>query len=218
MEYLEIIQHLLVPVAHAAEAVAEHAPAAAEAVGHAGEGFVQVSTEIHEAAENDVIGRLGIDAKLFIAQVINFGLVLLVLWKFAYKPLLKLMDDRTKKIESGLKKAEEMDIRVKELETEKEEILTAARKEAREIVDLATSGAEEKRQSMIISAKEEVEKVVLQGKEQLSVQKTQMIEEAKGELADLIVTAALKVTGDNIDKKKAASDAVSAVEELSKSI
>lgn len=46
---------------------------------------------------------LGIDPKLFIGQIINFLILLFILTKFAYKPIVKLLDDRRQKIADGLK-------------------------------------------------------------------------------------------------------------------
>lgn len=60
--------------------------------------------------------QLGIDWHLLLSQVINFFLLLLVLWYFVYKPLLKLLHDRKDKIEQGIVKAEEADRRLLEVD------------------------------------------------------------------------------------------------------
>ena len=57
----------------------------------------------------DLISQLGIDAKLLIAQVINFVVLLVVLYAFAYKPILKMLHKRTEKIEAGSKNAEKVE-------------------------------------------------------------------------------------------------------------
>ena len=54
----------------------------------------------------DALANLGIDIKLLTAQVINFALLLLILRRFAYQPMLQLMDERSARIEQGLKDAE----------------------------------------------------------------------------------------------------------------
>ena len=54
----------------------------------------------------EIIKTFHIDWKLLIAQAVNFAIVVFALYKFAYKPLLKTMNERTAKIEQGLKDAE----------------------------------------------------------------------------------------------------------------
>jgi len=62
----------------------------------------------------ELLSQLGIDWHLLISQAVNFFLLLLVLWYFVYKPLLKLLHDRRTRIEEGISKAEEADRRLLE--------------------------------------------------------------------------------------------------------
>ncbi len=66
--------------------------------------------------ENALLSQLGIDWKLFLSQAVNFGILLLVLTFFVYKPLIKVIKERNKKLEEGLEKAKEADIRLKEVD------------------------------------------------------------------------------------------------------
>jgi len=65
---------------------------------------------------NAFISQFGIDWKLFLSQLINFALILIVLTFFVYKPVIKILKDRNAKIKEGLDKAEEADIRLKEVD------------------------------------------------------------------------------------------------------
>jgi len=65
---------------------------------------------------NAFIEQFGIDWKLLLSQLVNFFLVLIVLRLFVYKPVLKIIKDRNKKIKEGLDKAEEANIRLKEVD------------------------------------------------------------------------------------------------------
>lgn len=60
--------------------------------------------------------QLGINWKLFLSQAVNFFILLIVLRAFAYKPLLAVIKKRNEKIKQGLEKAEEADIRLKEVD------------------------------------------------------------------------------------------------------
>jgi F-type H+-transporting ATPase subunit b len=64
----------------------------------------------------ELLSQLGIDWHLLISQAVNFFLLLLVLWYFVYKPLLKLLSDRRNRIEEGLTKADEADRRLLEVD------------------------------------------------------------------------------------------------------
>jgi F-type H+-transporting ATPase subunit b len=66
--------------------------------------------------ENAFISQFGIDWKLFLSQLINFVLILIVLKFFVYNPVLKILKERNKKIKEGLDKAEEAGIRLKEVD------------------------------------------------------------------------------------------------------
>jgi len=65
---------------------------------------------------NQFISQFGIDWKLFLSQLVNFILILIVLTFFVYKPVLKILKERNKKIQEGLDKAEEANIRLKEVD------------------------------------------------------------------------------------------------------
>ena len=65
---------------------------------------------------NAFISQFGLDWKLFLSQLVNFFLILIILRIFVYKPVLKILKDRNKKIKEGLDKAEEANVRLKEVD------------------------------------------------------------------------------------------------------
>src|SRR3989339_692771 len=81
--------------------------------------------------ENELLFQLGINWKLFLSQVVNFFILLLVLTFFVYKPLIRIIKERSKKIKEGLEKAEKKQKDAQELL--KLSILKQ-KEEAREIV------------------------------------------------------------------------------------
>ncbi len=66
--------------------------------------------------EAGLLGQLGINWKLFLSQTFNFFILLVVLWAFVYKPLIKIIKERNQKIKIGLEKAEQADIRLNEID------------------------------------------------------------------------------------------------------
>jgi len=157
------------------------------------------------------IATLGINLNIFIAQLINFVVVLLVLWKFAYGPIVKMLDDRSKKIEESLKQSEDVQTRVQKLEGEQKEIITAAKQEALALLETARIDAEARKQEMLVATKKEMDQIVMKGKEQLKADKAQMIQEVKAELVKIVVEATKKILEKEVDEKtshKIASDVI----------
>lgn len=185
-----------------------------------------MSVEIQQAAEaaqevasateaTGGLGTLGINFKIFLAQLFNFAIVLVVLWKWAYKPIVKLLEERQEKIERGVKQAEEIEKRVQDLERERHEVMTVAKSDAAKILEDVRMTADERRSELLARAKEEVKDVVTQGKAQLEAQKLQMILEAREEIAAIAVEAARKILADGVDEKKALKLAGDVVDRMS---
>lgn len=160
------------------------------------------------------IATLGINLPIFIAQLINFVVVLLVLWKFAYKPLVKILDDRSNKIEESLKKSDLIDRRVAELEKEQHQLIVTAKGEATQILEAARADAESRKQELLLVAKKEVERVVALGKEQLKAEQINMVREAKAELIAIAVAATQKILEETVDEKKSNALAEAVVKKM----
>ena len=85
----------------------------------------------------EIFSAFGVDIKLIIIQVFNFGLLLLALWYFLYTPVLKILTDRQEKIAKGIEDAEKASETLNKAGEEKDSLLGAAHKEAGEIVEHA---------------------------------------------------------------------------------
>ncbi|MCL5257666.1 MAG: ATP synthase F0 subunit B [Patescibacteria group bacterium] len=85
----------------------------------------------------DLLTKIGIEPKLLLAQVVNFGIVVFIIYYFLHKPLSNLIKTRREKIESGLKKEKEAEELMAKVQSLRQDILTAAAKEKEEII-LAT--------------------------------------------------------------------------------
>jgi F-type H+-transporting ATPase subunit b len=155
-----------------------------------------------EVESAGIAATLGLNYKLFLAQLVNFGLIVLVIWKFVYGPLIKAMDERTSKIDQGLKDAAEAKSMLANTEAEREKVITESRLKAKEIIEAAETDGKKRQDEMVSRAKAEVERVVAEGKQRLRDQETAMIEEAKSELSELVLKATEKVTGEKMDPSK----------------
>ena len=185
------------------------------------EGEVATTTATHADTEHasdsglaGVIGTFGVRGDLFVAQLVNFLLVLLVLWRFAYKPIMRLLEEREQKIVESVKNAETIEKRLREAEVEHAKIVTGARAEAQAIVEKAVADTEVRKTEMVEAAKREVERVILKGKQQLDEERQAMLIAARKDLVDIAVKAAAKIVTDGMTEKKSQSLAEEMVRKL----
>ena len=150
----------------------------------------------------ELIKTFHIDIKLIIAQAVNFGIVLFVLWKFAYKPILKTLNDRSSKIEKGIQDAENSQIKLADMEKKEKAVLLQAREEAQKIIQQAEKTAIANVQELEIKAKEQSEKTLEEAKKQIEQEKNKAVKEAKSEIAELVMSATEKIIGEKMDSSK----------------
>lgn len=155
-----------------------------------------------------LISTFHLDWKLLIAQAINFAIVVAVLYKFAYKPLLKHMNERTSVIEKGLKDAQKAQEELEKAEARRQEELDKAKKEAHKIIQEAQEKAVKQQEDIVNEAKEKSAAVVQKAKEQLRQEKEKMVKDAKKEIGELVTLAAEKVAGKEIQDKEMVKDVV----------
>jgi F-type H+-transporting ATPase subunit b len=140
-----------------------------------------------------IFSAFGLDIKILIAQLVNFGILLFLLWKFGYKPMFKMLDDRKNKIEAGLENAARAEIRLKEISEEEKKVLVEAKKEAAKILDEARAMAEESRKRNIDKTKEEIGQLINQEKENMRQEKAEILKSINREVADLVIATVEKV-------------------------
>ncbi|MGY8987941.1 MAG: F0F1 ATP synthase subunit B [Flavobacteriales bacterium] len=148
---------------------------------------------------------ISFDPGLIIWTTIIFTLLLIVLKKFAWKPILNSVDERNKSIEEALKAADKAKEEMASLNADNERILQEARierdtllKEAREMKNNIINEAKEK-------ASTEADKILISAKEQISNEKMKAIIELKNTVADLSInmaTMVIKSELKNVDKQK----------------
>ena len=149
----------------------------------------------------ELLQNLGIHGKLLLAQVVNFLILLWVLKKFVYVPLIKVMETRQGKIEKGLKDAEESERRLESMKEEEKRVLEKARKEAQKIIEKAEEQAKKNSEEVTKKTKEKAEQIVQEAKSEIAEEKKKILQEAKSEVAELVFLATKKVVEGEISKK-----------------
>lgn len=149
----------------------------------------------------EVLAKLGIDWKLLIAQAVNFAVLLWVLRRYAYKPILRALEARTKKIEQGLKDAALSQEKLQASLEEEKKVMAAAREEARDILVAAETSAKERDARMLQETKEKIDKMITDAEAHLAEEKSRLIREAKSELSAVVISATERVLGKTVDAK-----------------
>ncbi len=147
----------------------------------------------------EVINTFHVDVRLLIAQAVNFFIVFAVLYYFAVKPLMKVLTERSEKIEGSLKNAEKIEKELASTQIKREEIVKKAKVEANAILAEIDKKGEERKKEMMAKAKEEIESIVIKTKEDLEVEKKIMIKHVKEEAAEMITSSMEKILGEKVN-------------------
>lgn len=150
--------------------------------------------------ENELLSQLGINWKLFLSQAVNFFILLIILRAFVYKPILNIIKERTKKIKEGLVKAEEADIRLKEVDVIAKGKINEAEQESINII----KNTEEKAKVLASNLQKKTEERQKDLQEQIKQSLEKQTEEAKSmvykEAVLLVKKAIIKTTELNPDQ------------------
>jgi F-type H+-transporting ATPase subunit b len=144
---------------------------------------------------------LGLDGRLLAAQIINFIILLLILRKFLYGPLVSFMETRRQAIEASLKKADEIEEKHKEFQIEHEKQINEAKAEAAEMIANAKAAAEGIRQETLAVTQAESEKMLAKAAIEIEEQKVKLLKELKHEVGALVVAATGKIVDEKVADK-----------------
>ena len=148
------------------------------------------------------LSNLGIDWKLFLAQAVNFLILLFILRRYAYQPMLDFLKKRTARIEQGLKDAEAATVRLGEMEAKEKAVLTEARAEARNIIVSAEESARKRDSEREKETKAKVERLLEEATVKIHEEKNTVMTEAKKEIGELIILSVEKILREKIDATK----------------
>lgn len=150
----------------------------------------------------NLIETFHLDIKLIIAQIINFTIVFSVLYWFAFKPLAKVMAERSDKIAKSLDDAKKIEEKLAETKAEFNQAMAEAKKQANALLEKADTDADARKQNMIVRAKEEIGQIINQEKQKMQTEKAATLKEIKKEVADLVIASVEKVLREKMDAKK----------------
>lgn len=145
---------------------------------------------------------MGLDWKMFLSQLINFGIVFFILKKFAFLPIQKMLLKRKEKIDKGLEDADKAASEMEMAQLKYDEKVDKARLEANKII----AEGEKQRKEIVAQAQKEAkleaDKIVKQGEQKNQQERKEMIEEVKKQAVDLSLLATGKILGRKLSDKE----------------
>jgi F-type H+-transporting ATPase subunit b len=138
---------------------------------------------------------------LMIWTIISFIILLIVLRKFAYKPLVGMMHQREETIKESIEEAKRTRESAEELHEKYKKLIEKARDEAKKIIDEGRTLGEQARKEMVSKANDESAQVVRRAQEQIVFEKERALSELREQIADLSIMAASKVIDRSLKKE-----------------
>lgn len=137
-----------------------------------------------------------------VIQIINFFVLLFVLKKFAYKPLLEMMEARRNKIITDLDNAEKAKKAAEELRFEYEKQLSQIKQDAQAMLDKANKTANDMRDEILAQARAEQERLLSVARDQIVREQQRAIEELRDQVANISLLVAQQVVLQKLDEEK----------------
>jgi len=132
--------------------------------------------------------------------LVNFLILLVVLYVFAYKPILRMMDQRTDKIRDGLEAAEAAREEMAKSQADTQRALNEARIEGQRLIEQAREMSERYRDDERARARQEAEGLIERAREEITRERDAAVQEVRSQFADLAIAAAERVIEKSLDR------------------
>ncbi len=150
----------------------------------------------------EILNQFGINPILLAAQAVNFLILLFILKKFLYKPILRVLEERKKKIEESLKNAEEIELRLQETNNKIDKMMVKAAEEIEKMQGSAKKDIEVMKEEGRLQAEQVALQIIKKGEEQQQAEMEKMKQELMGNLGTFVAMGVEKVTGRVLDQSK----------------
>jgi F-type H+-transporting ATPase subunit b len=148
------------------------------------------------------ISELGINLPTLLTQVVTFIILLVILRFVAYKPIMRMLDERSKRVKESMEQAEAVKEQSARAEDELKKQLEEASREGQERIARAVKAGEEVKLKAQEDAKKEAETLLNRARSEIQRERDDAIGEVRREFADLTVLAAGKVIEKSLDKEE----------------
>lgn len=164
--------------------------------------MLPILTNFAEASSESGLGALGVDGKAFIIQLITFVLAFVVLKRYAFEPIIKMLAERRQIIESGVKLGEEMQKERTKLDAEVEKTLQEGRKKADALIASAQDTAKETIREAEEKAKAKAVGIQKEAESRIAQDTARARKQLESEIVSLISDATEAIIEEKVDAKK----------------
>jgi len=147
------------------------------------------------------LAGLGISLPTLLAQIVNFIILFGLLYLVAYKPIMRMLDERSRKIKESMEQTEFIKEQAAHAEEEAKKRIETASKEGQEVIARAARMGEELRQESEQKARQDAETLIARARMEIQRERDEAIDELRKEFADLTILAAEKVIERSLDKE-----------------
>src|SRR5438093_4365874 len=156
--------------------------------------FASVGSELAETAKDTAI-TFGLDKPHFFAQVISFSIVTFLLFRFAYKPILTMLEERRQRIAESLANADKIKAELARTEALQREALEKANVQAGKLIEEARAAAARVQEQETQKAIAAAEQIIQKAQEAATAERARALADAKREIGRLVVETTSRVTG-----------------------
>jgi len=149
-----------------------------------------------------VLESLGINWPSFVAQLINFAILLVLLIFFGYKPIRRMLDERSNRIKESMEQTETIKKEYARAKEEAQKLIDKAREEGQSIISQAIQAGERLRTEAKGEAKQEAQVIISEARVELERERGKIIDNLRQEFVDVSILAAEKVIKETLDKER----------------
>jgi F-type H+-transporting ATPase subunit b len=147
------------------------------------------------------MGDLGINLGTLLAFLVTFTVLIVLLRLVAYKPIIKMLDERSDRIKESMEQAEAIKEKTAHAEETIKAQIEAGRKEGQAIVGQASQVGERVKEEARAEARQEAEALITKARAEIDRERIESIDQLRKEFVDLAILAAEKVINESLDKK-----------------
>jgi len=166
----------------------------------AGLGVAVIPAAASAAEDVEGLAALGFNLPGLVSQMVNFLLILIALRLLLWKPFLRVMDERKRRIEEGLQASEQAAHAAEQSQEESRRVLEEARAEGRELVQRAQETSTRLREELEAQARRDADQIVERARAEMALETQRAVQALRAEFADLTVRAAERVVGQSLDR------------------
>lgn len=149
----------------------------------------------------EAVSALGINMPVLLAQLVQFIVLFGLLYVFAYKPIMRIMDERSNRIKESMDQTELIKQQAEQAEVEYRKRIETAGQEGQELINRAVRTGEEMKRQAQEDARHEAETLIVRARAEIQQERDEAVGDLRKEFADLTITAAEKVIDRSLDSK-----------------